>query len=62
MLLTVFDGSDKFERRWQVSSGDPTRNWSVARLSAFEMAVEKRAAWLYEVFYNDLNFSGWRPK
>lgn len=34
-------------------------HWTVSRMSSFQTAVEKRAAWLYRKLYNDLGFSNW---
>lgn len=40
---------------------EPVKNrcWDKDRLAAFQEAVEKRAAWLYRQFYNDLGFDAW---
>ena len=35
------------------------RLWDQDRLAAFQQAVEKRAAWLYCCFYNDLGYAAW---
>ena len=45
----------------QVSRPDvlANRQWDKTRLAAFQQAVEKRAAWLYCRFYNDLNYTEW---
>ena len=44
-----------------VSCQRPVRDryWNGVRLAAFQEAVEKRAAWLYSQFYNDLGFDAW---
>jgi Protein of unknown function DUF262 len=44
------------ERIW-LGASDIDRKWSRDRLIGFQQAVEERAAWLYERFYTDLNFS-----
>ena len=42
------------------STGDKEfRTWDQDRLQAFQRAVELRAAWLYQGFYNDLNYAAW---
>jgi hypothetical protein len=38
------------------------RRWNDDRLGVFQEAVEKRAAWLYRRFYEDLRFSDWVEK
>ena len=43
---------------WLASSG-PGGSWDEARLAAFQSAVERRAAQLYERYFRDLNFSVW---
>ena len=35
------------------------RMWDPGRLAALQQAVEKRAAWLYCRFYNELNYAEW---
>ena len=37
------------------------RQWNEARLAAFQQAVEQRAAWLYNRFYNELDYAKWVP-
>lgn len=37
----------------------PERKWDEDRLKAFQKAVEWRAAWLYERFYQDLGYEQW---
>ena len=37
------------------------RQWDEARLAAFQQAVEQRAAWLYNRFYNELGYAAWVP-
>lgn len=43
---------------WLASSGSGG-SWDEARLAAFQSAVERRAAQLYERYFRDLNFSVW---
>jgi hypothetical protein len=35
------------------------RRWNEDRLKAFQQAVEKRAAWLYQRFHDDLGYGSW---
>ena len=35
------------------------RKWDEDRLRAFQTAVERRAAWLYERFHDDLGYGQW---
>jgi hypothetical protein len=44
---------------WGRASGGEDRVWPIGRLEAFQEAVEKRAAWLYDLFYSDLGFASW---
>lgn len=46
---------------WIKASGDDNdpKRWSYDRVEAFQTAVEKRVAWLYERFYNELAFDLW---
>ncbi|WHZ25101.1 MAG: hypothetical protein OJF47_004213 [Nitrospira sp.] len=37
----------------------PDRKWDEDRLKAFQEAVERRSAWLYERFYQDLGYEQW---
>jgi hypothetical protein len=47
----------EFWRR--VSSGVGERRWNEDRMKAFQQAVEMRAAWLYQRFYDDLGYELW---
>ncbi len=47
---------------WKRVSRDcliPDRKWDEDRLKAFQKAVELRAAWLYQRFYQDLDYEQW---
>ena len=37
------------------------RQWDENRLAAFQQAVEQRAAWLYNRYYNELGYGAWIP-
>ena len=57
-LLDVFqEGSPEL---WQQASpqGEQTA-WALPRRETFQLAVEKRAVWLYRRFYDHLGFSEW---
>ena len=38
------------------------RQWNNDRLAAFQAAVERRAAWLYRRFHDDLGYESWTSK
>jgi hypothetical protein len=57
LLQGAFECNDQVYAVWQTASNGPV--WSDARLTAFQTAVEKRTAWLYETLYNDLELDDW---
>ena len=62
--MARFAFSPKDRALWeQVScSGDvKQRQWDENRLAAFQQAVEERAAWLYNCYYNELGYAEWVP-
>jgi len=60
LLLRAFDTRDDARQDWSVASGIANLNWPMARVKTFEMAIERRAAWLYKMFYDGLEFSEWK--
>jgi hypothetical protein len=56
----AFDPEQK--ELWRKASGDDEQLWTADRLTAFQQAVEERAAWLYEQFYSGLGFASWESK
>jgi hypothetical protein len=43
---------------WRAASGENQR-WDAARLQAFQEAVERRSAWLYEQYFDTLGYAAW---
>ena len=58
-LLDVFPDEDR--ALWIKASPDERTqvHWDDKRMGAFQIAIEKRAAWLYGRFYEELGFADW---
>ena len=57
LLQGSFERDDQVQAVWQTASDGQV--WSDERLTAFQTAVEKRSAWLYEKLYNELGLNEW---
>lgn len=55
-LDEVFDVGSKAD--WKAVSED-TNSWGSRRFMTFQYAVEERAIWLYQRFYEDASFAAW---
>jgi hypothetical protein len=62
MAMADFAFAPEHKELWKrVSRPGPVaaRRWNEDRLQAFQKAVELRATWLYQRFYDDLNYQTW---
>lgn len=53
------DHREVWKRVARPGQGVADRKWNMERLNAFQRAVERRAAWLYERFHDDLGYGQW---
>ena len=62
-MISTFNATTNSINLW-ITAGrdDPSKGvWTLARMQAFQQAVEERAVWLFQQFWSDAGFAVWFP-